>query len=226
MSHVGAGGLFPMDEADFHKALGVPLQLYAPYFCPQSRYFRRNNASSPWIGVASDPTLPGCDDFAFQDAAATESRAFYEWFLAKGVAKGMVSFEPDFMNQNYNCVPDFIESATNANTWQRGMADAAYGMNLTLQWCYAAPTDVLNSLSMPALTNFRVSTDFCYGESWNVGLSSLLVWAIGAAPSKDTLWTSDNGRFEVTCSRSGALPLRPVNTFAHCCLGGRLFLDT
>jgi hypothetical protein len=178
-----------MDEAEFQRALGVPLQLYAPYFCPQSGYFRTNNASSPWIGVASDATLPGCNDFTFQDATAAESRAFYDWFLAKGAAKGMVSFEPDFMNQNYNCVPDFIESATNADTWQHGMADAAHALNLTLQWCYAAPTDVLNSLSMPALTNFRVSTDFCYGDSWNVGLSSLLVWAVGAAPSKDTLWT-------------------------------------
>ena len=55
------------------------------------------------------------------------------------------------------------------------MADQA--KNLTVQWCYAAPTDILNSLDMPALTNFRVSNDFCYGESWNVGVSSLIVWA-------------------------------------------------
>ena len=29
-------------------ALGIPLQLYAPYFCPGSPYFKRNNASSKW----------------------------------------------------------------------------------------------------------------------------------------------------------------------------------
>ena len=29
---------------------------------------------------------------------------FYRWFFAKGKAAGMVGFEPDFMNQNYNCV--------------------------------------------------------------------------------------------------------------------------
>jgi len=77
------------------------------------------------------------------------------------------------------------------------MTDAALAKNLTVQWCYAAPTDVLNSLEMPALTNFRVSNDFCYGSSWNVGVSSLIVWAAGSAPSKDTLWTSDNGKFSV-----------------------------
>lgn len=83
------------------------------------------------------------------------------------------------MNQNYNCVPEFIESVSNASTWQHGMTDAALAKNLTVQWCYAAPTDVLNSLEMPALTNFRVSNDFCYGSSWNVGVSSLIVWAAG-----------------------------------------------
>eukprot|EP00966_Prymnesium_polylepis_P080391 1862287-Prymnesium_polylepis.1 len=39
--------------------------------------------------------------------------------------------------------------------------------------------------------------DFCYGHSWDIGLSSLLTWAVGSAPSKDTLWTSTNGRFAV-----------------------------
>ena len=59
---------------------------------------------------------------------------------------GMVSFEPDFMNQNYNCVPDFVESADNARTWQMGMAVAALEKNLTVQWCYATPTDILAAL--------------------------------------------------------------------------------
>jgi len=77
------------------------------------------------------------------------------------------------------------------------MADAALEMNLTVQWCYATPTDVLASLEMPAVTNFRVSMDFCYGHSWDVGVSSLIVWAAGSFPSKDTLWTTNNGRFAV-----------------------------
>ena len=65
----------------------------------------------------------------------------------------MQSFEPDFMNQNYNCVPAFIESATNATTWQHGMADAALAADVAVQWCYAAPTDVnkqpINTFILP-----------------------------------------------------------------------------
>lgn len=192
-----ARGVFPMDEGAFQKELGIPLQLYAPYFCPESKYFQRNNPESQWIGVTSDNNLTGCSFYGFQDATPQESRKFYDWFFQKGLDVGMVSFEPDFMNQNYNCVPDFIESVTNSDMWQHGMTDAALAKNLTVQWCYAAPTDVLNSLTMPALTNFRVSMDFCYGHSWDIGVSSLIVWAVGAFPSKDTLWTTDNGRFSV-----------------------------
>ena len=51
---------------------------------------------------------------------------------------------------------------------------------------------MFNAVDMPAVTNFRVSFDFCYGGSFNIGVSSLLVWALGASPSKDTLWSTTN----------------------------------
>ena len=45
------------------SALGVPLQLYAPYFCSGSGYF--GNGSN-WTAVSSDTTLEGCGDFSFR----------------------------------------------------------------------------------------------------------------------------------------------------------------
>ena len=61
------------------------------------------------------------------------------------------------------------------------------------------------SISVIYYYDCRCVQDFCYGESWNVGSSSLIVWAVNAAPSKDTLWTSDNGRFEVCQHAQGPL---------------------
>lgn len=198
------GGLdrrrYPLDLENFQRAVGVPLQLYAPYFCPGSPYFegRKNNSLTPgktWKSVHSNTSLPGCSDFDFQDVHPSQSRAFYDWFFERGIkAGGMVSFEPDFMNQNFNCVPEFIHSTDAVQTWHQGMAGAAQGKNISVQWCYATPTDVLAALDMPSITNFRVSFDYCYGNSWNIGVSSLLVWALGASPSKDTLWTTSNNR--------------------------------
>jgi hypothetical protein len=187
---------YPLDTRAFQKALGIPLQLYAPYFCPNSiKYFQPD---TPWLSVASNPNLPGCSGFAFETVRASDSKAFFEWFLAKGIENGgMASFESDFMDQNANCVDDFVENPIHgADEFLEGMAGAALGRNIPIQWCYASPNVVLASLNFPAVTNFRVSFDYCYGRSYEIGESSLLVWAVGAAPSKDTLWTTDNNRTE------------------------------
>ena len=196
----GLGGNYPMPLKDFASAMDVPMQYYAPYFCPENVYFGNG---SQWEGVQSDVNQTGCGSYAFWDVTPKQSKDFYKWFFAKGVAVGMKSFEPDFMNQNYNCMPAFTESVDASPMWMEGMAGAALDMGLTVQWCYAAPTDVMQALHYPAVTNFRVSNDFCYGQSWNVGESSLLAWAMGAAPSKDTLWTSDNGGFAVPGCKFG-----------------------
>jgi len=194
----GLGKQYPMDLNTFQKALGLPLQLYAPYFCPGSKYFDSEEHPSQWKSVSSDATLPGCSGYDFQNIEPSQSKAFYDWFLGKGEKMaGMVSFETDFMNQNHNCVPEFIRSATGAETWQQGMANAALKKDISIQWCYATPTDMLASLDMPAVTNFRVSFDFCYGGSYRIGESSLLVWALGGAPSKDTLWSTSNNHTEI-----------------------------
>ena len=187
---------YPLDTKAFQKALGIPLQLYAPYFCPNStRYFQPD---TPWKSVASNPNLPGCSGFAFETVRASDSKAFFEWFLDKGIENGgMASFESDFMDQNVNCVDDFVENPIHgADEFLEGMAGAALERNLPIQWCYASPNVVLASLNFPAVTNFRVSFDYCYGRSYEIGESSLLVWAVGAAPSKDTLWTTNNNRTE------------------------------
>jgi|EP01046_Picozoa_sp_COSAG06_P015634 hypothetical protein len=94
---------FPVELAggNFANALGIPLQLYSPYFCPESKYFSRVDPSSNWTSVISNNSIPGCGNYGFQDITPAESLEFYRWFFAKGQDAGMVSFEPDFMNQNY-----------------------------------------------------------------------------------------------------------------------------
>ncbi|KAL3909493.1 MAG: hypothetical protein SGILL_008068, partial [Bacillariaceae sp.] len=192
----GQNSNYPMDLKDLQKALGVPLQLYSPYFCPNSTYFGSNTRHN-WRSVSSNPDLPGCSGFAFETASASESKDFFSWYMAKGISAGMQSFESDFMNQNINCVQEFIESATATDDYLYGMADAAQGHKIPVQWCYASPNEVFSSLDMPSVTNFRVSFDFCYGKSYDIGESSLLVWALGGRPSKDTLWSTDNNKTEI-----------------------------
>lgn len=47
------------------------------------------------------------------------------------------------------------------------------------------------------------------GDSWDIGTSSLIVWAAGGRPSKDTFWTTNNGNQSTTrggCDKTGCPP--------------------
>jgi hypothetical protein len=118
-------------------------------------------------------------------------------------------FEPDFLNQNHNCMPQFISQVRAAEGFFGGQAAAALARGIPIQWCFCTPYLLLWTLNAPAVTNFRVSYDFFYGGSWDIGVSSLIVFAMGKAPSKDTFWTSDNGAQATTrggCNRNGCPP--------------------
>ena len=54
-----------------------------------------------------------------------------------------------------------------------------------------------------------MTTDFYYGRAWDVGKGSLLTWALGVKPSKDTFWTTDQRDIAVAlggCPSSGGCP--------------------
>ena len=174
------------------KEIELPFQLYAPYFCMDTPY------AKDWPMLASDTTLPGCGGYGFKTAKPDDSEAFYKWFMEFGKTHwGMTSFEPDFLKQNFECIPEFLENATAQHTWFNGMAAAADSLGLAMQWCMATPSDLLLALDYPSVTNLRVTTDYYYGESWDVGAGSLLLWSLGAAPSKDTFWTSNQSDIAV-----------------------------
>ena len=179
-----------MSVSDFQKKFGVPLQLYAPNFCNSSKYAKSNGGK--WEMVDANVSLPGCNIFSFKSPSPASAAKFYNWFFQLGISMGMESFEIDFLNQNYNCVPALRESPEAIEMWMLGLHEAAVQQNQPMQWCMATPTNVMASLNYPSVTNFRSSNDYMYGTSYRIGSSSLLLWALGAAPSKDTFWTTDN----------------------------------
>jgi hypothetical protein len=119
---------------------------------------------------------------------------------------GQGLYEPDFLHQNHLCVDEFLQTIGAAEAVFGGMGTAATDRGIPIQYCFATPHVILWTLTMPSITNARVSFDFYYGSSWDIGVSSLMAWAANSAPSKDTLWSSDNGAQATTrggCSRTG-----------------------
>ena len=144
----------PMGMKAFQEALGLPLQLYAPYFCATSAY------PSNFSMVRSDTSLPGCGDMDFWDAAPESSRLFYDYLFDLGQSYGMTLFEPDFLDANHNCQPRFISEVGAAEGFFGGQASAALDRGIPIQWCFCTPYLLMWTLTAPAVTNFRVS----YGE--------------------------------------------------------------
>ena len=85
-----------------------------------------------------------------------------------------------------------FETVDSADLWYHGMADAALNAGIAIQYCLSSPTDMMESLSLPAVVQARASGDYVnkVGNPYALGGSSLMMGAVHIAPSKDTLWTA------------------------------------
>ena len=98
----------------FQQKLGLPLQLYSPYLCSKSPY------SKDFDFLRSNPKLDGCSIFDFQQPKPDEAFRFYEYLFTIGQKVGMVNFELDFLNQNVDCVNEYLLNHTAAATFFDG----------------------------------------------------------------------------------------------------------
>ena len=111
----------------------------------------------------------------------------------------MAGFEHDYLDYNYLSMPYLRKTHNAAHTWLAGIDGAALRRGLPVQMCMALPSDLMASLSLPSVTNYRASTDYGIDDSsmplqthdanLNIGASSLLGFALGLRPSKDIFWT-------------------------------------
>jgi hypothetical protein len=187
----------------FQRALGLPLQLYAPYLCNTTDYVQN------FTLIRSNPALPGCAAYDFYNPAPEHALEYFSFLMDLVLDYGGTLFEPDFLHQNHLCMDELISVVGAAEALFGGMATAAQERGIAIQFCFATPHVMLWTLGAPAVTNARVSYDYFYGSSWDVGSSSLMAWAANSAPSKDTLWSSDNGAQATTrggCAKSGCPP--------------------
>ena len=65
---------------------------------------------------------------------------------------------------------------------------------LCRRYCLSYPRHLLQSIEVPAVVQARSSRDYEPGntgwDNWRVAESSLLLWALGLAPHKDTWWST------------------------------------
>ena len=176
-----ASRLFPNGLPSFSSTLNLSLQLYTPFFADDFETPYNMTESTKFIGtkiVTPKDSYNFFNDLFDLGAAQTLSR--------------FIAYEIDFLLENFSGSASMFETVYSASQWYAGLADAAAAHNLAVQFCLCSATDILESLTLPAVVQARASGDYVgkVENAFAIGGSSLLMGALAIAPSKDTLWTS------------------------------------
>ena len=176
-----ASRLFPHGLPLFSSNLNLSLQLYTPFFA--------DNFVTPYNMTEST---------AFKGTKIVTPKDSYNFFSdlfdlgTSQTGNRFVAYEVDFLLSNFAGSASMFETVYSASQWYAGLADAAAAHNLVVQFCLCSASDILESLTLPAVVQARASADYVnkVANPFALGGSSLLMGALSIAPSKDTLWTA------------------------------------
>jgi hypothetical protein len=181
--------LFPNGNGrlvDFQTRLGLPLQLYTPFWS-EDKFDTDHKYNMTPSTVFSDTKLVAPND---------SYHFFSDWFDLGadivGSREQFVAYEIDFLDSNFQGSISMFDDVDAADRWYKGMADAALERDIVIQYCLPSVTDILQSLKYPAVVQARASQDYVneVDNAFGLGGSSLIYGAALIAPSKDTLWTA------------------------------------
>lgn len=169
---------FQDNLSDLQKKLQTPWLLYIPFWCAENIY----STKYKFIQGSSGETqfsVPHPDD----------ALDFYRMVFDYGVSHGMRGFEHDFLNFNFLAVPHFRKHLGSSETWLAAIDTSARERGIPVQMCMSLPSDLMASVKLNSVSNYRASGDYASDDNWLIAGSSLLAFALDLRPSKDNFWT-------------------------------------
>ena len=132
-------------------------------------------------------------DFIVEEAMAipTEQR-FWDDLMHNGTAWGLAVYEQDWLYNEFEGLNATQQNVTLGRDWLMQMGAGAAKVNVTVQYCMAYARMVLQSVEIPAVSQFRAGDDYGPGQStgcgfpycvYDIGTTSLVAWALGLAPA-------------------------------------------
>lgn len=110
-------------------------------------------------------------------------------YMKQGV---MMAAEVDFLNWSQLTVPAIFSVLDGGHEFLDGLASAALSHGISHQLCMSLPSQIMDTLLLPAVTNARASPDNTPGRfdyRWRIGYTSLLMWPLDVQPFFDNTWT-------------------------------------
>jgi len=171
--------VYPHGLYNMWQQTGWPVQGHNRFWSAKTPYAKQNGGNYEFIVEPHN-----------QKSIPVDQR-FWDDLLANATKWGLINYEQDWLHNEFEGLQCTLESATLARQWLLQMGNAAAKNGITIQYCMPYPRHVLQSVEVPAVTNFRASDDYRPGGSqWKLGLSSLIAYALGLAPSKDNYWST------------------------------------
>jgi hypothetical protein len=135
-------------------------------------------------------------DIANRKALPIGNDTFWVDFFVEARNWGLILYVQDWLSVQ---TLDFIPLRTDINLgeqWLKSMGAGADQVGINIQYCMSLPRHILQALEIPRVTHARVSGDYAVSlmnptkPQWNIGITSMFVYALGIVPFKDVLWST------------------------------------
>jgi hypothetical protein len=164
--------VLPGGLQEFQRQLGLPLITH-----------------NRWI----DPASPYRQKYRISGYAAVDP-AWWREIIGYVHDGGAITYEQDWLSEIYFHSPELASSINAGDEFLDGMANAAAGNGMSMQYCMALPCDFLQGSKYENLTTIRTSDDGLKRDRWhNFLYTSRLASALGIWPWTDAYFSSDTG---------------------------------
>ncbi|CAF2793504.1 unnamed protein product [Rotaria sp. Silwood2] len=97
----------------------------------------------------------------------------------------------DWLSSVYEDMPDSSWDIHTAREYHLHLAEGSKQAGIKLIYCMPLIPDIIETLENTQVHYMRVSDDYSENiNQWNIGRVSMITWAIGIIPFKDTFWTT------------------------------------
>jgi hypothetical protein len=122
-----------------------------------------------------------------------DAESFFEYIFGQFMHKAvMMGAEVDFLDWTQLTVPAVFSTLDGGHRFLAGLATAAHKFGISHQLCMSLPSQIMDSLLLPAVTNARASPDNVPGSfnyRYKIAYTSMLLWPLDVAPFSDNSWT-------------------------------------
>jgi hypothetical protein len=177
--------VFPNGIESLYSKTGWLVQAHNRYWAEDAVYAKQNGGD---YDFSVDSIKHG--------SVPTEQRFWDDLFSKSTSAWGLRVYEQDWLfNEMYQYVSEMLSTVDRARTWLMQMGAGAAHAGLTIQYCMPYIRFLLQSVEVAAVTQARASDDYVVApydgvDNWRIAGQSILIDALGLAPSKDGFWTT------------------------------------